>query len=114
MGNSLANLGDYNIARDLVKEAGGRWDIVYNNIGKTFVAKAAPKIFLKGGFVGAGVIGLAWVGREASRFWKERKKLIENEPALKKEFIEILESEPPIVKDEPTDEASNDLTNDEE
>ena len=108
MGNPLTNLGDYNVARDLVKAAGGKWDIVYNNIGKTFVAKATPKLLLKGGFIGAGIIGLAWVGREVSRFMNERKQLIENEPALKNEFIEILDANPPKTNDDPAcdDEAN--------
>lgn len=102
MGNPIANLGDYNIARDLVKEAGGSWDTVYNNIGKTAVAKAAPKILFKGGFIGAGIIGLVWAGCETSRFMKDRKQLIENEPALKKQFAEAIEAESPMEDEDPT------------
>ena len=90
MSNPIKNLGDYNIARNLVKEAGGSWDIVYNNIVKTAVAKATPKLLLKGGIGGGLIVGLLWGGREVYQFMKNRKELIENEAELKKKFKKLI------------------------
>ena len=113
MGNPLANLGDYGIVTEAMKAAGGTLEALYKSVGDTAVSKAAPKIFRKGGLVGSlvtlGVIGTSYLGYRGYSFMKERKKLIENEPNLKKEFIEILEAESPMVNDEPTDESSDDL-----
>ena len=93
MSYPLTNLGDYNVARDALKAAGGSWEVLYNRIGVTAVAKAAPKYLLQGGCIGAVFIGLLWAGYEIKRLLKERKLLIENEPALKKKFSEAVEEE---------------------
>lgn len=94
--NPIENLGDYNIAREAVKTFDGSWDALYKSIGDTAVAKATPTILKKGGIIGAsllaGVIGLAYVGYKGYRFLKNRKQKIENESALKKEFIEAVEA----------------------
>ncbi len=107
MGSPLENFGDYNIARNLVKEAGGSWEIVYNDIVNTAVAKAAPKIFHKGGLVysaiTAGLIGASFLGYKGYFFLKDRKKKIENEPGLRKQFAEALKAESPMENEEPAD-----------
>ena len=93
MRNPIGNLGDYNIARDALKAAEGSWEILYNSIGDTAVSKAAPKLLFKGGLIGAGLFGIACVGYKGFCFIKDRKKKMENEPALKKEFVEEIEAE---------------------
>ena len=97
MKNPIGNLGDYNKAREALKAAGGSWEILYNSIGDTAVSKAAPKLLLKGGFIGAGIAGIVYVSYKGVCFLKDRKKKIENEPDLKKEFVEAIEAESSIV-----------------
>ena len=93
MRNPIGNLGDYNKARDALKAAEGSWEILYNSIGDTAVSKAAPKLLFKGGLIGAGLVGIAYVGFKGVYFIiKDRKKKMENEPALKKEFVEAIEA----------------------
>ena|GEM_PF-6404924 len=55
MKNPIANLGDYNIAREALKQAGGKWDVLIKGIEKTAVAKKAPLILLIGS--GLGILG---------------------------------------------------------
>lgn len=97
MGNPIQNLGDYNIVREALQAAGGNKEILYKSIGDTAVAKAAPKIFLKGGFTGSVITALlfggSYLGYKGYFFLKDRKQKIENEPALKQEFIETFEAE---------------------
>lgn len=93
MRNPINNLGDYNIARNHLKAAGGRWENLYNSIGDTAVAKATPKLLFKGILIGAGVVSIACAGYNGYCFFKDRKKKMENEPALKKEFVEAIEAE---------------------
>lgn len=88
MGNPLVNLGDYNIARDALKAAGGSWDKLYKSIGKTAVFKTAPFLLLAGGIIWKGS---EWTIKKAQGFIKERRRLIENEPALKEEFVNAFE-----------------------
>lgn len=97
MGNPIQNLGDYNIVREALQAVGGNKEILYKSIGDTAVAKAAPKIFRKGTFIGsaitAGLIGFSYLGYKGYSFLKDRKQKIENEPALKQEFNAIFETE---------------------
>ena len=44
MKNPIANLGDYNIARDALKAFGGNWKALYDSIGKDAVAKASARL----------------------------------------------------------------------
>ena len=87
MKNPIDNLGDYNKARDALKAAEGSWEILYNSIGDTAVSKAAPKLLFKGGLIGAGLVGFVYVGYKGFCFIKDRKKKMENEPALREEFV---------------------------
>ena len=93
MRNPIGNLGDYNKARDALKAAEGSWEILYNSIGDTAVSKAAPKLLFKGGLIGAGLVGFVYVSYKGFCFIKDRKKKMENEPALKKGFGEAIEAE---------------------
>lgn len=97
MGNPIQNLGDYNIVREALQAVGGNKEILYKSIGDTAVAKAAPKIFRKGTLIGsaitAGLIGASFLGYKGYAFLRDRRQKIENEPALKKEFAEAIETE---------------------
>jgi hypothetical protein len=97
MSNPIKNLGDYNKIREDLQAVGGNIEVLYKNAGDTAVAKAAPKLLAKGGIVGAslilGVIGTAYGGNKLFRLLKDRKAKLENEPTLKKEFIEAVEAE---------------------
>lgn len=95
MGNPIENLGDYNRAREDLQAVGGSLERLYKKVGDTAVSKATPKLLLKGGVMGVGGVGLVstmlFIGYKGVQFMKERKQKIENEPTLKKEFIETLE-----------------------
>jgi len=90
MGNPIVNFGDYNIAREALKACGGSWNVLFKSIGETAVAKEAPKLLFKGGWIGAGilagVLGIAYIGNKSYCFMKDRKEKIKNEPTLKKNF----------------------------
>lgn len=93
MRNPIENLGDYNKVRESLQAAGGCMETLYKSVGDTAVSKAAPKLLLKGGLIGVVLCGIAYFGHKGSCFMKDRKQKIENEPALKKVFIEAIEAE---------------------
>lgn len=97
MRNPIYNLGDYNKVRIDLQTVGGRLESLYKNVGETAVAKAAPKLLLKGCLIGmgitVGIFGAAYGGYKGYCLLKDRKQKIKNEPALKKEFSEALEAE---------------------
>ena len=93
MRNPIENLGDYNKAREALQAAGGSLGTLYKSVGDTAVSKAAPKLLFKGGVIGASLLGIAYVGYKGICFMKDRKQKIENEPVLKKEFVEAIEAE---------------------
>ena len=93
MTNPIENFGDYNIVRDDLYAAGGSVDTLYKNVGDTAVYKAAPELILIGG---VSVVVLAIGYKKICKvicFMKDRKQKIENEPCLKKEFVETIEAE---------------------
>lgn len=102
MNNPINNLGDYNKLRIALQAAGGSKEILYQQIGDTAIAKAAPKLLVKGGAMGAGAVlvafGTAYGGNKLYKFFKDRKEKLEKEPALKKEFFEAIEAESTEVK----------------
>lgn len=102
MNNPINNLGDYNKLRIALQAAGGSKEILYQQIGDTAIAKAAPKLLAKGGVMGAGAIllafGTAYGGNRLYKFLIDRKEKLENEPALKKEFFEVIEAESAKMK----------------
>lgn len=93
MRNPIENLGDYNKAREALQEAGGSLETLYKSVGDTAVSKAAPKLLFKGGVIGAGLLGITYFGYKGICFIKDRKHKIENEPILKKKFVETIEAE---------------------
>lgn len=94
MRNPIENLGDYNRVREDLQAVGGNIQTLYKTVGDTAVSKATPMLLLKGGVVGVGLVSsMLLIGYKSIRFMKERKQKIENEPALKKEFVEMLEAE---------------------
>lgn len=93
----LENLGDYNVVRDDLYKFGGDAKKLYKAIGDTAVAKERPNILNEGkaegrveGAVAAILIGgimfLIDKGVKTINQKKKDKKLIENEPELKREF----------------------------
>ncbi|TQI66818.1 hypothetical protein [Clostridium sp. KNHs216] len=93
MKNPIENLGDYNKVREALQAAGGNLETLYKSVGDTAVSKAAPKLLFKGGMIGAGLLYFAYVGHKAICFMKDRRQKIENEPELKKKFVETFEAE---------------------
>lgn len=100
MRNPIKNLGDYNKAREALQEAGGSLETLYKSVGDTAVSKAAPKLLFKGSVIGASLFGIAYVGYKGICFIKDRKHKIENEPVLKKKFVETIEAETPKSENE--------------
>lgn len=96
MRNPIENFGDYNKAREALKAVNGCWETLYKNIGDTAVAKATPKLLLKGGWIGAsitaGILGVTYGLYKWNCFLKDRRNKIENEPALKQEFADAIEA----------------------
>ncbi|MDO5602855.1 MAG: hypothetical protein Q4G07_08805 [Oscillospiraceae bacterium] len=86
MSNRIENLGDYNKARIDLQEAGGSLSRLYDKIGTTAVMKAAPVLMLAGA-------GMLYIGQKCVRFFKKRKEMIKDEPELKKQFAEAVETE---------------------
>jgi hypothetical protein len=80
--------------REALQAVGGSKETLYKNIGDTAIYKAAPKLLLCGGLIAASII---FLGKKGVDFVKDRKRKIENEPALKKEFLNAIETEPPIM-----------------
>jgi hypothetical protein len=107
MGNPINNLGDYNKVRIDLQNAGGSMEKLYKNISDTAVAEAAPGLLLTGGAIVAGVIGIVMLGKKGIVFMKDRIEKIKNVPALKKEFVEMVESV--IRKEEGKDLAEDDM-----
>lgn len=93
MGSRIENLGDYNKAREAVQAAGGSLSEVYKRVGETAVAKASPKYILIGIAIGVTVSGAAIACYKGVKYLIHRKQKMENEPALKKEFIEAVQNE---------------------
>lgn len=93
MKNPFENLGDYNKAREDLQAAGGNLEALYKSVGNTAVSKATPKLLFKCGVVGASLLVIAYVGYKGICFMKDRKQKIENEPVLKKNFVETIEAE---------------------
>lgn len=94
MRNPIENLGDYNKVREALQAAGGCKETLYKSIGDTAVSKATPKLLLVGGLIATGLISIVHFGNKGINFIKERKRKIENEPALKKEFFETIQVAP--------------------
>lgn len=93
MGNPIKNLGDYNKAREALQAAGGSLETLYKSVGDTAVSKAAPKLLFKGGLIGVGLSGGVYFAYKGICFMKDRKQKLENEPVLKKEFMDTIEAE---------------------
>lgn len=93
MGSRIDNLGDYNKVRLDLQDAHGSKEKLYKLIGDTAVSKETPKLLLKGGALFATLSGIAYLGYKGFCFMKERKQKLENEYALKNEFIETIESD---------------------
>ncbi|NLW11322.1 MAG: hypothetical protein GX028_04820 [Clostridiaceae bacterium] len=94
----IDNLGDYNTVRKALQAAGGNAEKLYKTVGDTAVAKAAPKLLFKGGAIGVGIIGVFYAGHKGIKFMKDRKLKIANEPELKKNFVDAIESD--LLKDD--------------
>lgn len=92
MRNPIENLGDYNKAREDLQAAGGSLETLYKSVGDTAVSKATPRLLLKGGVIGASLVGISFVGYKGICFMRDRKQRIENEPILKKEFVETIKA----------------------
>lgn len=93
MRSRIENLGDYNKAREAVQATGGSLEALYKRVGDTAVSKATPKILFKGGVIGAAVLSVVYSGYKGVCFLMHRKQKIENEPTLKKEFIEAIQKD---------------------
>lgn len=93
MGNPINNLGDYNEVRKDLQNAGGSKDKLYKDIGDTAVAKATPELLFIGGAIGVVVCGIVELGKKGFMFMKNRKEMIKNEPALKREFANTVKNE---------------------
>jgi hypothetical protein len=87
MGNPIANLGDYNLAREALKMFNGNWAALYKDIGDTAVANAAPGLMVKGGLITIGLAGVGYGGYKGFHFLKKRIQKINAEPELKKKFF---------------------------
>ena len=94
MSSRIENLGDYNKVRIDLQNAGGNLDILYGKIGATAVAKAAPALLVY--MAGAGIF---YISQKGVQLFKKRKEMIKNEPELKKQFKEALETEMPDEED---------------
>ena len=93
MGNPLKNLGDYDEVRRDLQEAGGSKDALYQAIKDAGSAEAAPGQIALGAAITAGIIAIGvGVYKVVDGFMKKRKQAIANEPALKKEFADTLET----------------------
>ena len=86
MSNRIENLGDYNKVRIDLQNAGGDLDILYGKIGATAVAKAAPVLLAAGA-------GIFYIGQKSVQFFRKRKELVKNESELKKQVIEVIQTE---------------------
>ena len=92
MSSRIENLGDYNKVRIDLQNAGGNLDILYGKIGATAVAKAAPALLAAGA-------GIFYISKKGVQLFKKRKEMTKNEPELKKQFKEALETEMPDEED---------------
>lgn len=92
MKNPIENLGDYASINDDLKLFDGSKEKLYQSIADTAVSKAAPKLLIEGGLIGAALFGLSYVGYRGVCFMKERRKKIESEPQLKKQFYDYADS----------------------
>ena len=86
MSSCIENLGDYNKVRIDLQNAGGDLNVLYEKVGATAVAKAAPVLLLAGA-------GILWAGQKGVQFLRKRKELIKHEPELKEQFKEAVQSE---------------------
>lgn len=93
MRNLIEILGDYNKVREDLQASGGNLDTLYKSVGDTAVSKATPELLLNGGVIGVSLLGIVYFGYKGICFMKDRKQKIENEPGLKKEFVETIEAE---------------------
>ncbi len=100
----LENLGDYNIVRMDLQNAGGRKEVLYKMIGDAAVAKKAPEYLFMGiviGVTGVSIINAGFkVVKSGITFLKNRKNIIEHESVLKEEFNKIVDSEENVLADE--------------
>ncbi len=95
MGSRIENLGDYNRVRLDLQAKGGDLNALYDEIRKTAISEATPKLMFRGGAIASlfcGTLFLISKVPKAIRFMKERKEMIKNEPALKKQFVEALQT----------------------
>lgn len=104
MKNPIKNLGDYASINDDLKLFDGSKEKLYQSIADTAVAKAAPKLLIKGGIIATALIGFSYAGCRGICTMKERRKKIESEPQLKKQFYDYVDST------EMVDEANIEMT----
>ncbi|MCD8341666.1 MAG: hypothetical protein LUC87_05860 [Clostridiales bacterium] len=48
MSSNLSNLGDYGIMPQIMRQSGGSLEVLFDQVGKKAVERAAPGIFLEG------------------------------------------------------------------
>lgn len=100
MGNRIENLGDYNRVRLDLQAKGGDLNALYDEIRRTAVAEATPKLIFKGCAIASFICGTVFFIPKAIRFIKERNEKINNEPVLKKQFVEMLQTDYTIQDNE--------------
>lgn len=83
-------------------------DELYQKIGKTFGAKASPKLIGIGVVATLGVQFMVKIGKRGIKYYNERMQLIVEEPNLKKEFHRVTKGA--ISKEEIKEEQANEKT----
>ena len=109
MGSRIENLGDYNRVRLDLQAKGGDLNALYDEIRKTAVSEATPKLMLRGGAIASLICGTLFLipkVPKAIRFMKERKEMIKNEPALRKQFVETMQTDSATQDNEVTERAA--------
>lgn len=95
MAYPLDNLGDYNAARNALKEADGNIETLYKNIGDAAVAEARPHIFKEGCLtglgIGVGICAAIYGGYKYYKYKKDKKKALHTESELKDELAKTAE-----------------------
>lgn len=91
MYNRLDNLGDYAVVGRDLKMFDGNREALYNSIKKVGARQASTKQMLTGAaFILVGE-ALFILGKEGYKYYKERKKTIQKEPELKRQFSELVD-----------------------
>ena len=95
MAYSNNNLGDYKKVVEDLNAAGGSLKNLYDQIGNDAVAKATPGIKTEGIVIGTVIMAFLWGTKEVvcriPSDFKRRKKAIEKEANLQKEFYETMQ-----------------------